>query len=232
MAIQAEAWQLMQLANQTRATAGLGPLLWDPALATAARQHCQRMATEGQISHRYGGEPDLTARAGQAGAHFSLVEENIAVGAHPATIHQAWMNSPGHRANLLNPEINRVGIAVVADGEFLFAVADYARDVPVLSQIQVEATVGQQIRAHKIDLLSDPTGARRACDLNRGLPQSLAGPQPLFVMRWQDADISKLPEALLDRLSSGDYHRASVGSCPAKDLEGSFTLYRMAVLLY
>ena len=51
-------------------------------------------------------------------------------------------------------------------------------------------------------------------------------------MRWQDADISKLPEALLDRLSSGDYHRASVGSCPAKDLEGSFTLYRMAVLLY
>ena len=51
-AIQAEAWQIVQLANQARAEAGAGPLKWDAALATAARQHCLRMAAEGSISHQ------------------------------------------------------------------------------------------------------------------------------------------------------------------------------------
>ena len=92
--IQPEAWQIVQLANQARAAAGAGPLTWDPALSAAARQHCLRMAAEGPISHRYGGEPDLDQRAGQAGAHFSLIEENVAVGPTPARIHEEWMNSP------------------------------------------------------------------------------------------------------------------------------------------
>ncbi len=76
----AAAEQLFALANQARAEAGAGRLKWDGALAEAARQHCLRMAAEGPISHRYGGEPDLSDRAGQAGAHFSLIEENVALG--------------------------------------------------------------------------------------------------------------------------------------------------------
>src|ERR1035437_5221230 len=67
-AIQREAWQIVQLANQARAQAGAGPLKWDPALALAARQHCLRMAADGSISHQYPGEPDASARAAQAGA--------------------------------------------------------------------------------------------------------------------------------------------------------------------
>ena len=109
---------------------GAGPLQWDPALAEAARQHCLRMAAEGPISHRYGGEPDLTERAGQAGAHFSLIEENVAIGPSPAAIHDEWMHSPGHRTNLLNPQVDRVGMAVVASRGVLYAVADYAKAVP------------------------------------------------------------------------------------------------------
>src|ERR1039458_157757 len=92
-AIQAEAWQIVLLANQARAQAGAGPLKWDAALATAARQHCLRMATDGSISHQYPGEPDASARAAQAGAHFSLIEENVAIAPSPAAIHDAWMHS-------------------------------------------------------------------------------------------------------------------------------------------
>src|SRR3954447_4167864 len=110
----AKAEQLFAMANATRAQEGRGRLVWDEALAEAALKHCMRMAAEGPIAHRYGGEPDLTARAADAGAHFSLIEENIAVGSYPATIHQGWLNSPGHRANLLKPDIDHVGIAVVA----------------------------------------------------------------------------------------------------------------------
>ena len=51
-------------------------------------------------------------------------------------------------------------------------------------------------------------------------------------MRWQDADLTQLPQALAERLASGNYRQAAVGSCPAQITEGSFTAYRVAVLLY
>jgi hypothetical protein len=51
-------------------------------------------------------------------------------------------------------------------------------------------------------------------------------------MRWQDADLAQLPGDLASSLASGKYHQASVGSCPTQNLEGSFTAYRVAVLLY
>jgi hypothetical protein len=225
------AQEMVALANQTRRAQGLGTLVWDPALATAALQHCQRMAAEGPIAHRYGGEPDLTARAGDAGAHFSLIEENVAVGASAASIHQAWMESPGHRANLLNAEIDRVGIAVVAARGVLYAVADYTRGVPVLTAAQVEAQVAGLIRARGIELLKDPTDARAACALDRGWP-ALTGAQPGLVFRWQGNELTQLPQELAAKIASGHYRQAAVGSCPPQDVEGQFTVYRLAVLLY
>ncbi len=135
----ADARELFTLANEARAQIGVGALQWDDSLAESALKHCLRMAIEGPIEHRYSGEPDLTSRAGAAGAHFSVIEENIAVGSVPSTIHQGWLDSPEHRANLLNPAIDRVGIAVVRSQDVLFAVADYERAVSVLTQVQVES---------------------------------------------------------------------------------------------
>ena len=232
-ALQPEAEQLLALANESRAAQGAGPLRWDPALATAARQHCLRMAAEGPIAHRYGGEPDLSERAGQAGAHFSVIEENVAIGPTPAAIHDEWMHSPGHRTNLLNPVVDRVGVAVVASRIGLYAVADYARAVPVLTQAQVEGTIAGLLRANRVAVLPDATLARAACAVEHGMPRASSGPQPRFMMRWQEAAaLTRLPDALLDRLATGRYRQAAVGSCPAQDMEGSFTAYRMAVLLY
>jgi hypothetical protein len=51
-------------------------------------------------------------------------------------------------------------------------------------------------------------------------------------MRWQDADLNQLPSRLLENLASGRYRHAAVGSCPPRGAEGSFTVYRVAVLLY
>src|SRR5271166_3708251 len=146
-ALRNAAEQLFVYGNQARAAQGLRPLEWDPALAAAAMNHCVRMAAEAELSHQYSGEPELSERAGHAGAHFSLVEENIAEGREPASIHQAWMNSPHHRENLLNPEVDRVGLAVVARGNTLYAVADFAHEVRVLSAEQVEATVANLVQA-------------------------------------------------------------------------------------
>jgi hypothetical protein len=228
-AIQSEAWQIVTLANQARAAAGAAPLKWDPALAVAARQHCLRMAAEGSISHRYGGEPDVSERAEKAGAHFSLIEENVAIAPTPASIHSAWMHSAGHRSNLLNPAVDRVGVAIVAGRSGLYAVADYERAVPVLTRVQVEASIAKLLRDSGVSVRSDSADARDLCadDSN-----SIRGKQPGFRMLWVGADLNRLPRQLTDRLASGRYSQAAVGSCPAQDLQGSFTAYRVAVLLY
>jgi hypothetical protein len=228
-AIQPEAWQIVLLTNQARAAAGAAPLRWDRALAAAARQHCLRMAAAGAIAHRYAAEPDVEQRAAQAGAHFSLLEENVAVAATPASIQSAWMRSREHRANLLSPDVDRIGVAVVAGRQGLYAVADYERAVPVLTQAQVEAAVAGLLRPSGVALRSDSTDARSLCIDDRN---ATAGREPGFLMLWQDADLTRLPGQLVERLGSGRYREAAVGSCPAQNLAGSFTAYRVAVLLY
>ena len=65
--MQAEARQIFALANEARIQAGVGRLDWDPALAAAALEHCERMAAEGPIAHQYNGEADLTTRTARGG---------------------------------------------------------------------------------------------------------------------------------------------------------------------
>lgn len=227
--LQSAAGQLFAMANRTRAQYGLGSLKWDSSLASGALQHCIRMTQGSSLSHQYRGEEDVTARAGQAGAHFSLIEENIAIGPYAASIHQGWMNSPGHRANLLNPAIDRVGIVVLVRGGSLYAVADYSRAVPVLNPAQVEASFATLLRARGLSVLRDPSAARAWCAASgRFRPTDGAS----FLMRWQGADLTALPSELVRRVASGEYRQAAVGSCPVQSVHGGFTAYRVAVLLY
>jgi uncharacterized protein YkwD len=229
----AMAEQLLALTNQARTQAGLQPLTWDPALAEAAMKHCERMSVEGPIEHQYPGELGLSDRASLTGAHFSLIEENIAFGQYPAQIHNEWMHSEGHRENLLSTEVDHVGIAVISHRGNLYAVADFARATSSYTPEQAEAQVASLIRAAgNIHLRTDPADARRACAQDRGLPTHLTGGDPTFVMRWQSADLTQLPRSLAAQLHSGQYKDAAIGSCPAREVEGGFTQYRMAVLLY
>jgi len=224
--------QLFAMANQARARAGAPPLAWDPALAAAARKHCERMVAEGPIEHQYRGEADLSERASVAGAHFGLIEENIALGPYPAEIHEGWMNSPGHRRNMLNPDVDMVGIAVIARGGSMYAVEDFSKGVAVLTRSQVEAKVSGLIHTSGLAIRPDPRDARAACDLNHGMPSTPKERQPGFIMRWQSADLGRLPQALVDRLGSREYRIASVGACSPQGDQTAFTQYRVAVLLY
>ena len=90
-------------------------------------------------------------------------------------IHEAWMHSPGHRANLLSPDVDRVGMAVVAARGVLYAVADYSRGVEQLSAAQVEARVAALIRVSGVAILRDPSVARAACATDEGMPRAESG---------------------------------------------------------
>jgi uncharacterized protein YkwD len=225
----ADAEALFNLTNQARSAAGGTQLQWDEALYQAALQHCQRMAVEAQIGHRYDGEADLAARAAQAGAHSSTIEENVATGPNVETIQASWTQSAPHRANMLNSEVDHAGIAVVANHGQLYAVAVYSRAFKDESPAEVEAQIAELLRTKGLDVQNDPTDARAYCALEHDAQLSSV---PGFKMLWQSQDLAQLPQPLLDRIASGRYQRATVGSCPPPSNQGLSSCYRVAVLLY
>jgi uncharacterized protein YkwD len=119
--------QLFNAANQERKAHGLPSLKPDEALANAARAHAQRMAEQGTISHQLPGEPNLLSRAKAGGAHFSWISENVDEGQNATTIHQSFMRSPQHRANILDSDMDSVGIGVAERNGQVFAVEDFSK---------------------------------------------------------------------------------------------------------
>lgn len=228
----ADAQLLLVLANNARRDAGMGSLAWDSALADAAAKHCERMVAVGSLAHRYDGESELSARASSAGVHFSLIEENIALGSFPNEIHEGWMSSPGHRSNLMNSAADHVGIAVIRSGNRLYAVADYSRAVQVLTVEETESRIVKLVQIHGVQLRSDPRDARAACEMDNGVPGTLTGETPKFIFRWQAADLTRLPDELRNRLVSREYKLADVGACKSRGDQLAFTQHRVAVLLY
>jgi uncharacterized protein YkwD len=162
---------LYVLANQERVQRGLQPLQWDQKLAAAALNHAQWMARRADISHQFSGEPDLTARANQAGAHFSAIAENVAIVSEIQSAHTEWMQSPGHRANLLDPKLNAVGIAFeMRDGRF-YVVQDFSLSTASLSLAEQEQHVAKLIRNGGVTVSNaeqSVQAARRTCALSNG----------------------------------------------------------------
>ncbi len=228
--------KLVDLTNQARAQGGLKPVVWDAELAAAARAHAELMAQRPSISHQYPGEPDLATRAGKAGAKFRVIAENIAMGTSPGQIHGAWMVSQAHHDNLMNANVNRIGVSLIPARGALFAVVDFSEGVESMSQAQVEDAVGKEIAAKGLTLMSDADGARKYCALAEGASSSGLGLNAHFLMRWQAPDIAKLPPELEKALAGGQFKQAAVGACPAHDVGGgsgaAFAAYRVGVLLF
>ncbi|MFC5863129.1 CAP domain-containing protein [Acidicapsa dinghuensis] len=226
---------IMDLANQTRSEAGLQPLQWDQALAMAAQAHAERMAREGQLSHQYPEEPSLPERAASAGAHFSLIEENIAMADSPHRVHDSWMHSPDHHDNLMNSRINRIGVGAVRAHGYLFVVADYSQGVDAESFNQVETSVAHVLAAQGLRIKVDGTqDARAYCQSDEAAQARHIFAR--FLMRWQGPDVTQLPKPLQQRIASGVFHEAAVGACAPQGDGGSnqpvFSGNRVAVLLY
>ena len=103
---------VLALVNQERAAAGCGPVAADAALAAVARAHSADMRDRRYFSHDTPEGLDPFDRARAAGVSYARAE-NIAQGQpDPAAVMAAWMDSPGHRANILNCDLTRLGIGV------------------------------------------------------------------------------------------------------------------------
>jgi uncharacterized protein YkwD len=100
------------LVNEARVDAGCGALTADPALAAVARAHSADMRDRDYFSHTSPEGLSPFDRAERAGIDYSRAE-NIAFGQADATaVMEAWLESPGHRANILDCELTKLGVGV------------------------------------------------------------------------------------------------------------------------
>jgi uncharacterized protein YkwD len=112
---------MASLTNAERRQAGLTPFTVNGALMRAAQLHADQMAVLGQMAHVLPGAryPEPQDRLAAVGYGWQAYAENVAYGqTSPASAINAWMNSSGHRANILNPGLTELGTAVAtgADG--------------------------------------------------------------------------------------------------------------------
>jgi len=220
---------LFSAANAERAQRGLQPLRWDETLHRAAQRHAGEMAARESISHQYPGEMDLAGRGRAAGARFTLIAENVAEAWSAPEIHNAWMHSPDHRANLLDPHVNSVGISVMRRGQQLYAVEDFDRSIESLSLEQQESTIAVLLQTEaRLNLLPNVADARRTCAMSSGYAGAR---KPWFVQRFTASSLDRLPGTLREKLATGKYHSAAVGACEVRS-GGSFSPYAIAVLLF
>lgn len=129
---QADAWraQLMTLVNRERTAQGLNPLTESPVLQRQAEQYACEMITYRFFDHR---NPvtgsTLGERTEQFGYAFQVVGENLAAGqTSPQQVFNDWMNSPGHRANILDPRFLELGIGIRSGGDYhIYWVQEFGR---------------------------------------------------------------------------------------------------------
>jgi uncharacterized protein YkwD len=114
--------QILSLLNAERARAGLSNLSYNGLLTRAARAHAQDQSAKGYFSHTGKDGSQITDRVKRTGYNYCLIAENLSIGY--TTVQgavQGWMQSPGHRQNILNGKFSQVGIGI-SEGALYVAV--------------------------------------------------------------------------------------------------------------
>jgi len=126
---------LTDYANDTRGNMSLAPLSIDPLLVEAAQMKANDMAAKSYFAHTSPEGVSPWFWISRAGYNFTYAGENLAVHfADSYDVHKAWLNSPGHRANIVNTNFTEIGIAT-AEGSYegrptIFVVQMFGRPAP------------------------------------------------------------------------------------------------------
>lgn len=103
--------------NAERKEKKLAALTMNPLLMEAARAHAKNMAKQDKLAHELDGE-GVDKRATAAKYKFHRIGENVAWNQKtPKDVLEAWMNSQGHRENILNEKFTEIGVAAVENAK-------------------------------------------------------------------------------------------------------------------
>ena len=213
--------------NRDRSEARLPELEWNEWLAQAARTHAAEMAHRRRLSHQFEGEPGMRDRIAATPLRFDASAENVALGLTTPEINDDWMHSAGHRANILDPKYNAIGIAVVRSGDRLYAVTDFAHAVPALSASDLEeavATAINQVRMRKkqppLVRQQDPELRRYACAMARDDRVSanalLGQPNVSASLAFTDPDPANFGSHFRNVANVATARSYAVGACSAR----------------
>lgn len=108
--------QMLVLVNEERAKVGLPRLEPDPEMREVARKHSADMFERGYFAHKNPDDESPFDRMDEAKVKFKTAGENLALAPTLKIAHTGLMNSPGHRANILQPNFGRVGIGILDGG--------------------------------------------------------------------------------------------------------------------
>jgi uncharacterized protein YkwD len=217
--------QLLQLANQSRAQAGAPPLSLDSGLSQAARVHAQAMLEARQLSHQFDGEPSLAKRlAATTSLQLDQEGENVAFDYSAEHGHEHLMLSPPHRANLLNPAYNVVGLGVVRSGDRLYIVQDFGHALPSYSPAEVKDRVAGVVTQMRRDARQPSiprhdlaTADNAACSMAR---EDKLGTSPIHqlaqsytVLTYTSLHPETLPAGTTHAITSPNLRSFSIGAC-------------------
>ena len=235
--------QMFSLINQERAKAGVPALQWDDRLAHAARKHSQLMAQNETMQHQFDGEPPVTIRLSDENVRSDHDGENVAVDSNVAVAHTLLMNSPPHRANILSPQFNAVGIGIVSGEDLFYITEDFAHVLPNYSEIEADAALQQAINDY-VRSQGLPLPARKpraqlthmACDmaledkLDSDMVREVPGESGGVV--WTATDLQKLPPGLRKILAQPLPAGYSLGICFAPSVSHPGGIYWLVMVVY
>jgi uncharacterized protein YkwD len=216
--------QLLEMANQERAKAGLPPLQVDDGLTRAARAHASAMAAQQKLSHQLSGEPNLVHRlAANTKTHLDRSGENVAFAGSVDQAQDSLMRSPPHRANLLNAGYNVAGFSVVRSGSLLYVAQDFGHSLPSYSVHEAEDLVAAsvdriraQARLPALQVLESKAAAAAACAMAQADSLHTPAPGGREVLRYTTSEPQMVPANASRAIENRSIHAFAVGSCYAR----------------
>ncbi len=121
--------RLIELVNHERARERLLPVGEDSILNTVAQRYAEEMLRNRRVVHISPDSGDLADRAKAVGIDFVKISENIAVNQNVDVVHDDLMRSPSHRRNILDDQVDRIGVGIAIDpeGGHVYVVQNFAR---------------------------------------------------------------------------------------------------------
>jgi len=235
--------QLLALINQERAKDGIAPLQLNEALSRAARKHTILMARNDSVVHQLPDEEPLMLRVSEENVRCDRDAENIAMGGNVAETHSLVMNSPPHRANVLNPQFNSVGIGIVQDGELTYVTEDFAHALPNYSEMEADAaaqeTITEYVRSQRFPApvrKPRPELEKVACNMARDdkldgtKAQNVAGARS--AVAWTSNNLAQLPSRLKKVLAEPLPAGYALGVCFAPSATYPSGVYWLVMVFY
>ncbi|HXX39461.1 MAG TPA: CAP domain-containing protein [bacterium] len=115
---------LLGMVNQAREAHHLAPLVMNTALRKVARSHSRDMALDGYVGHDSPQGQSFLARLSAVLRGWTEVGENVTVASTVQQAHDAFMSSPSHLKNILDPMFRTIGIGIATDGDAGYMVTE------------------------------------------------------------------------------------------------------------